>query len=96
MNTGTKQIKSDTIEITDITAKLMDDEKVNKEDYTKIIEVTKYLLEYFSENYEDLKLSKEVSEESEYIYTRGKNEGKIEGIKEGRNKEKIELAKKLT
>ena len=36
---------------------------------------------------------------SDYIYTKGKDEGmkvgKKEGIKEGRNKEKIELARNL-
>ena len=98
-----KQVKNDTINIIDISMKLMYEGKITEEDYTKITEATTYLLEYFSENYADLKLSKEVSEVSEYIYTKGKDEGMKtgkkegikEGIKEGRNKEKIELARNL-
>ena len=102
-----KQVKNDTINIIDISMKLMYEGKITEEDYTKITEATTYLLEYFSENYADLKLSKEVSEVSDYIYTKGKDEGmktgkkegikegKKEGIKEGRNKEKIELARNL-
>ncbi|NYB75575.1 Rpn family recombination-promoting nuclease/putative transposase [Sedimentibacter hydroxybenzoicus DSM 7310] len=43
-----------------------------------------YTVNYFSETYADLKLSKEVSEMTEYIYTRGKAEGRAEGIREGK------------
>ena len=102
-----KQVKNDTIKIINIAMELMNEGKITEEDYTKITEATTYLLGYFSENYADLKLSKEVSEVSEYIYTKGKDEGiregkkegiregKKEGIQEGRNKEKIELARNL-
>ena len=98
-----KQVKNDTINIINMAMELMNEGKITEEDYTKITEATTYLLRYFSENYADLKLSKEVSEVSEYIYTKGKDEGKKEGIKvgikegikEGRNKEKIELARNL-
>ena len=103
--------KNDTIKIINIAMELMNEGKITEEDYTKITEATAYLLGYFSGNYADLKLSKEVSEVSEYIYTKGKDEGiregkkegiregkkegKKEGIQEGRNKEKIELARNL-
>lgn len=69
----------------------MVESKISEEDYTKIIEATRYLLKYFQENYADLKLSKEVSEVSEYIYTRGKNEG----IKEGKKAKELEIAAEM-
>ena len=83
-----KQIKDDTMKIINKAIELSDEKKLTEEDYEKITQAVVYLIEYFSENYADLKLSKEVSEVSEYIHTRGKNEGiregKIEGIREGK------------
>lgn len=87
-----KQILNATIEIIDTATAFINEEKITEEDYTKIIESTTYLFEYFSRNYADLKLSKEVSEVEEYIYTRGKREGKEEGIKEGIKKGREETA----
>ncbi|WP_312811575.1 hypothetical protein [Sedimentibacter sp.] len=91
-----ERIKTDIIEIVRLTDELMSKDEITEEDYTKITEATIYLLNYFSENYADLKLSKEVSEMTEYIYTRGKaegvREGKAEGVKEGRAEGKLETA----
>ncbi|NYB72738.1 hypothetical protein HZF24_01135 [Sedimentibacter hydroxybenzoicus DSM 7310] len=89
-----ERIKNDIIEIVRLTDELMNKDEITEEDYTKITEATMYLLTYFSENYADLKLSKEVSEMTEYIYTRGKaegvREGKAEGVREGVTKGKME------
>lgn len=89
-----KQIKTDTIEILKEMGKLMGKEKITEDDYTKITEATMYLLNYFSETYADLKLSKEVSEVAEYVYTRGKAEGIREGKAEGILETAAEMLKK--
>ena len=76
-------------------SKLMDKEKITEDDYTKITEATMYLLNYFSETYADLKLSKEVSEVAEYVYTRGKAEGIVKGKKEGKAEGILEMAAEM-
>ena len=102
-----KQIKDDTMKIINKAIELSDEKKLTEEDYEKITQAVVYLIEYFSENYADLKLSKEVSEGREYIHTRGKNEGiregkiegiregKIEGIREGKEEAVIQLTKNM-
>ncbi|WP_313162867.1 hypothetical protein [Sedimentibacter sp.] len=86
-----KRIKNDIIEIVNLTDELMNKDEITEEDYTKITETTMYIFNYFSENYTDLELSKEVSEMTEYIYTRGK----AEGVREGVTKNKIETAMEM-
>ena len=90
-----KTDKTDTIEILKDMSKLMDKEKITEDDYTKITEATMYLLNYFSETYADLKLSKEVSEVAEYVYTRGKAEGIVKGKKEGKAEGILEMATEM-
>jgi hypothetical protein len=94
-----KQIKNDTMKIIDKAIELFDEKKLTEGDYEKITQAVVYLIEYFSENYADLKLSKEVSDVSEYIHTRGKiegiREGKVEGIREGKEEAFMQLTKNM-
>ena len=50
------EIKTATIEIAKTAAALREEGKISEEDYRKIINVTGYLLEYFSRKYADLRL----------------------------------------
>jgi len=72
------------MEVMEIATKVWDEKRITEEDYRKIMEATTYLLGYFSRNYADLKLSKEVSEVMESFYYKAKDEGRQEGRKEGR------------
>ena len=79
-----KEIKADTMEVMETATKVWDEKRITEEDYRKIMEATTYLLGYFSRNYADLKLSKEVSEVMESFYYKAKDEGRQEGRQEGR------------
>ena len=87
------------MKIIDNVIELFDEKKLTEGDYEKITQAVVYLIEYFSENYADLKLSKEVSDVSEYIHTRGKiegiREGKVEGIREGKEEAFMQLTKNM-
>jgi predicted transposase YdaD len=66
------------MEVMEIATKVWDEKRITEEDYRKIMEATTYLLGYFSRNYADLKLSKEVSEVMESFYYKAKDEGRRE------------------
>ena len=89
------EIKTATIEIAKTTMRLREKGKITEEDCVKIINATGYLFVYFSNNYADLRLRREVPEVLESLCDKYRDIGKQEGIQEGKQEGILLSAKKL-
>ena len=80
------EIRSTTLGIIDEAYELTEENEITDEDYYKISQICKYFFEYFSQNYEELKLRQEVEQVTEYIAEIGAKLGRKQGEEIGRKR----------